>query len=595
MELRDKFVDIFKKHWGAILTALLMSFLVSAPVILFPLFAGSEYKGIDLAHFGTDEYYYLSRGKEVLEGHNLGQPILKEGKDLQDPTFTYAEKLSLLPFKMLGIGEKVNIATIYNIYNFVGVFILILLVYALVLLMGGNRLLGIAAAIFMVGGYSIIYNKGLFFDDFNAYGRSIYPYMSSVPFFGFLIALYQSLKTGKKVLIIVSGLLFGLLFYVYLYAWTFGLSVLGALFLIYIFKKDWRNLKTVTAIAIAGIFIGSFIIFGLAKFFTSPMGEQLSYFYHSVLSHQFIMSKVGLATLILFVIFSYKKTADQNRLFILSIIIAGWVALNQQIITGKLIQYGHYYWYFVVPLSIIVGIYIIWSLLPTNKLKNYFLWLLIVIAFINTAVGQYQSYLRDLPTRFYEQKYVPFLALLKNEPPTVVLTADDSDGYPFLINIFTDHDLFWQSAAATHAVSPERIKDALFVNMFLNKKARNDFSGYLIRAFDHPNQESALDLNIYQLIEGLASGFDSIKYQKLSNDRDPKILELREKLLASLEAEYKKRVGDQEKLLTVLNFYDVKYVFWDKNRFPEWDIGVLKTAKIILEKDGITLFTLNNQ
>src|SRR5258708_3789556 len=94
---------LLKRHFAAIIIALGLALLVAAPLIAFPIATGNEYRGINIAHI-SDEYFYLTRGKEALEGHGLGQPMLAEGKDASDETFSYAERILVSPLRILGIS-----------------------------------------------------------------------------------------------------------------------------------------------------------------------------------------------------------------------------------------------------------------------------------------------------------------------------------------------------------------------------------------------------------------------------------------------------------------------------------------------------------
>jgi hypothetical protein len=590
-----RIADFLKKnvleHWPIIVLGFLMTLLVSAPILVFPRVAGDRYQGINIAHFGTDEYYYLARGKEILEGHGLGQAILREGKMFQDPTFTYVEHLMLGPVKLLGLENKIDIVTIYNVYNLFGVFILILLVYGVAFSMSASRLFSAAAALFVIGGYSIIYNKGLFYDDFNAYGRTLYPYVSSLGLFAYLGLLHRSLKENRKILSVSAGLVFGLLFYVYFYAWTFTAAFTAILVLFYLIAKDYDRAKSVGLTFVIGFLVGGLLVAGLLKFFSSDVGRQLSYFFHSLKSQQFVMSKIGLATLVFFLWFSYKRPNDQNRIFILAIIFAGWLSLNQQIVTGRLVQYGHYYWYFVVPLSIIVGCYMIWSIKPESKVTAGFLWFLIAVAFLNTAVGQYRSIVADLAGKLYEQKYAPSLNLLKNRPASVVLTADDGVGYPFLVNIYTNDDLFWNSAAVLYYTPISRLKEALFVYSYLNRDARNNFSGYLKKSLNESKGDGQMIADLYRFIEGYEAGVDYYQYFEMTKiGNNQKIAEVRAWLLPALSAEYRLFSSNRRNVVGLLKKYGVGYVLWDEERFPNWDLTALGPLKALGPKGSVNLY-----
>ena len=109
--LRAASADVLRRHWGALAAASAMALIVASPLIAFPLYAGDAYNGINILHFGNDQHYYLTRGKEALEGHSLGQPFLAEGKEAQDPTFSYADMVVLAPARILGLSERVDIVS----------------------------------------------------------------------------------------------------------------------------------------------------------------------------------------------------------------------------------------------------------------------------------------------------------------------------------------------------------------------------------------------------------------------------------------------------------------------------------------------------
>jgi len=123
-----------QEHRMILVNAVIMAFLMVAPLVAFPIITRDSYKGINIANHGFDELWYLSRARDALDGHNLGNALFKEGKDAQDPYFSYVEKTIFFPLRALGISQYTNVATVYAILNTVGVFILMLLIYWLVVL-----------------------------------------------------------------------------------------------------------------------------------------------------------------------------------------------------------------------------------------------------------------------------------------------------------------------------------------------------------------------------------------------------------------------------------------------------------------------------
>ena len=59
------------------MAAVLLTLVIELPLILYPLVTHDTYRGINIAHFGSDEHFYLTRGKEALEGHTLGNSVLR--------------------------------------------------------------------------------------------------------------------------------------------------------------------------------------------------------------------------------------------------------------------------------------------------------------------------------------------------------------------------------------------------------------------------------------------------------------------------------------------------------------------------------------
>ena len=209
------------EHKIVIILSALMTFLVLSPVWSFPFMAGNSYKGINIAHFGSDAHLYLSSAREVFDGNKMGNLALREGKEKQDEFFTYNEIILLTPLRWLGLADNVNIVNVYYFYNIVGIFAILLLIYHAVLQMSGDKRISIASAIFVVGGYQIVYNKNLFYNDFNIYGRTMFPYIASLAFFIYFNLLIKAIKAPSFKKMFITGIWLGFLFYVYFFAWTF--------------------------------------------------------------------------------------------------------------------------------------------------------------------------------------------------------------------------------------------------------------------------------------------------------------------------------------------------------------------------------------
>ena len=123
--------NMFKKHGWIIICSLFLTMLIFGPLFMLPSVLGKDYQGINIIPFGSDAHAYLTRAREVLDGHKLGSPFIKEGKNEVDSLVSYSDYILLAPIKLLGLTQRVNIVTLYYIYAFIGVFFLIILIYFL--------------------------------------------------------------------------------------------------------------------------------------------------------------------------------------------------------------------------------------------------------------------------------------------------------------------------------------------------------------------------------------------------------------------------------------------------------------------------------
>jgi dolichol-phosphate mannosyltransferase len=580
---------VFRAHMLAIFGALIMTVLVSSTVIAFPFYAGDKYAGINIPNFGSDEHHYLTRGKEVLEGHNTGQIVLSIDKNLPDPTFSSIERILLFPITVIGAGEKVNIVTVYNILNFLGVFVLILILYAFSYALSRDKLLSLAAALFVIGGYSIVYHKTLFYNDFNIYNRSVIPYAATVPFFLYCLFLFRSHQGVRSFrhILAVGGLL-ALLFYEYFYAWTFALSLTGALFLIQLSLKRYQSALYIAASSIIALILAVPMLVGFVRYYTSPAAKQLSFFLLTSSGHTPVLSLIGSITLLLLGVYWFFHRNDRNIPYIIALISAGWIALNEQVLTGRYIQYGHYYWYFIVPLSIVVGVYMVGFLLPPQW-RRWFAYVLIALALINTVGGQYKSFFTTTDIRLHEQVYAPIITELQNLPKANVFAEDNGDTYPTLVTIYTDDDLYYHGLAESYNVPVDYMEESLLLHLYLNKEARKDPIGFLQNDLNAQNQDDYTAQ--YQEIEGYYSGFEYYPYKALYAQNASSLKPLRTAFLASLKQKYAELFPTPDSAKNLLVSRGVKYVVWDKMLNPEWDLAPLKLHELT-QSGSVVLYGL---
>ncbi|MBI5728700.1 MAG: hypothetical protein HY983_00435 [Candidatus Magasanikbacteria bacterium] len=600
--------NFFIEHKAIVLLATALGFFVISPSFLYPLLAGNSYRGVDIGSW-VDYSYYLGKGREILEGHSLGNDNLKIGKDASsDPHQVYIEYLFLGPLRLLGLGDVMAfyITQLYYVVAIFGIIGLALLIYFFILyLSGGNKLLAITIALFTIGGYTLVklYHDPVTMErpDFNMFVRPIIPLYGLLTLFAYLNVLIRSLRSDRWKNVYWSGLLFGTLFYVYPFTWTFAGALTGSLLLVYIVFRKTVQVKKVLAVMAIGLVVGSYTLVRTVTFPYSTMGKQIMYFAIDDTNNHtpYPVSKLSVLVLILLALYAYKNRKDESLPLLLAIVLASWICLNQQVITGQSPQLLHYFWYFTIPTSIVVGSYLAWSLVQSMQLKfvQKYGWIalvaLIVVAFFTTARQQYLGTLATFDLRQHAQDYRPIFDVLNRDPKPGVILDSQAFFAKYLI-VYTRHDLFWHSQALVFNTPIERIIDALYVYAYLDKETRNDFVARLKRSdYESGPGDYGDDRQypfIYRFLTSYWSGFSPNAYSFGLAAQNPVVMAKRDEGLSRLFDGYKK-VASSQGIMDILKKSEVNYIVWDRNQNPTWDLSFLKgKLQELVVSNGVYLY-----
>lgn len=609
---RSKIVNIFKfakSHWLVLFCATAMSFLVILPQLLFPLLSGNDYRGLNIGNFGDDDIGYYSKAKDFLCGNGLGNYALSIGKDNPDPHGLYIDVILLSPLRLLDKISEYNIVTIYMIYQFVGIIALILLIYTFIIQLSGHKFLATATAIFVIGGYRFILLYPImtahFRVDINIYSRPVMPYLSSIVFFVFLNFLVKAIKTNKWNYAVLSGVVFGLSFYTYAYAWTFSIILLACLFFFYVLKRDKAILKKIFIIISTGIVIGIYTFIHISFLFQSEIGHQITFFFGVHSGRYFApISKLAVLSFLLFIIFAIRNRDNKYSLLILSLILAGQIAMNQQLVTGKSVQVLHYFWYFIIPSIIVCNFYMLWVLCPERfkkRLAPGILFILIMLAFTHTAVVQYRVTEATFKYKQYAQQYKPIFDFLNKEDTRKVILISNRF-YGHMVTVYTNHDLFWGNVGVFYTPI-ERFTDALYVYGYLNNKSRADFTSYIMN-YDY-DDESVINIggqptemvsDIFFMLEsywyGQTYNVDNVAYSHLWAISDESVLKFRKNILAQLEQDFfdKKEKEKNDKVADILKEANVSYIIWDSELNPDWDLSNIPNLQKVASSNNVYLY-----
>lgn len=596
-----KFWDLIVAHRLVVASGVVLYLFLIFPLFIFPIAAEDYYKGIDVIYTSAgnaDAVFYLAKGKEVLEGHSLGNLFLKEGKNRQDINFSNAERIPTLPLKLLGLADKVDIVTVYNIYGFICLMVIIFLIYAFVFRISRDKLLSTLIPIVIIGAYLIIKDKALGYPESNMYLRPIQPATNIITLFIYLHLLYSAIKNNDRKFLILSGLMFGMLFYVAYFVWSFALAITGMLFLLYVFiKKDFVLAKRLLTILFFGLFIGSFRLWSLYKFYSGDVGKITIFFLAAAKDHTPIFHRMPLiATTFLFVIFGRRYKFEDYFWLFLAIILASWAALNQQIITGIQMQPDHYDQYFIIPFSFLISLYVLSSFVANKKARIFIFIFFTVVVSYSVFLSQWRYADKILSQRMRDQNYREIIDFLNKENGQKVILTAENNISGLLFSVYTQHDLFWTPLALLFDVPnmEQRTEEAICVNLYFDKESRAHSIGDKVLNPIRNNLVKCCQ-DTYVSYSAYKSGLSDLITYRLKEESDDSILvKKRSEIDENILEKCRNIAGDDIKVMQILDKYNVDYIVWDKVVNPNWDVSFIKGIKRVSSGSSIDLYRIED-
>ena len=467
-----------RKHYIAIILALITGIISIAPQLYFALSA-PEYAGIQM--FAADaEHHYLARIQEVRDGHpSLGNVFLPN-KDT--------------PYLAPGLGEIItaNLGRIlfldtiqFNVISkFIFPFTIFLLIYVFVYKIFASKNVAIISSALAFFGSDLTsgpsYIKELFYFtssavNFLPYTRPVNPQISAIFLFVSLYIIFKIIRGeggGRKNLPILLGVVSGLAIYAYVYVWSFLAVLIGLYFLYFLYSKNKECIKKFLYVILAHgiIAIPYWINFFQAKLhidYADAAARQGLFE-----SHEFVFSMWLAISLIAVLFFWPEKEYKNAKKFLLFIIIALWVAINQQIITGISLQQAHYHWFITKPLivSIIVAALFVYSLekiFRSRKMIILGIAVPIAILFYHAILIQISSYKYQYPYYIERQRYSAVISYLKGtyEDPKNIWT---SSGLSWLLPAYTHHNALNNNFVKYYLNNRDYLKKTLFLEYKLS-------------------------------------------------------------------------------------------------------------------------------
>lgn len=431
------------RHYLAFLFALTVGGIAVLPQLLAIRALGNVYTGIHL-FYPDDNTYYMARMQDILDGHGLiSSPFIYEYKNQFPLVYPIGEYLYALPSLFFYVPLAVTLIA----DKFLFPFTLFILVYILIYLLTNKprnisgKINAIAGGLLIILGYNLVDYKNTFQTFFHSaqslsllWTRPVNPVTGAVLIFIFLIFLWLHITQRSKTTLIASGVTISLMVG-YFFTWSLSLSIIFALGGIFFLTKRYADLKNLFFIIIVGFLVSIPYWYNVAQFITYPNNEAIASRNGMIITHGPLLNKFVIFTSSFFLLCFFieyrvkrnkKETMEMWWWFCSAMLLGSFLALNQQIVTGKAIWPYHFVQY-TIPLSFVVFITVFFNYIKPKFQRIWF----VGIAFILLVTLSYgffsvKGYAYELEKFKNTQRYAPILSWLKGnaEKDCVVLVRE---------------------------------------------------------------------------------------------------------------------------------------------------------------------------
>lgn len=570
--------QISKEHKVAIILALLLSAVSAFPQVYFRIDHNDINQGIEL----LPDSPWSPRVREVQDGHpNFGSIYYKDGKDLP----YLHQPLPSMVVAYMGEIFSLDINNTLLLSRLLLSFVVFFLIYGFVLLFSKDKFIALASASLLLFADSILSFSGLSAllhglspDSFLRLSRPVNPAMIYILLFGFLIPFWKFYNERKWKYGILSAIVLGLNFHSYFYSWTYLYAFGGLLVLTILFRKRWKEALRIGSVFVGGLVVAIPYVINLHRVSSFPTYEEAGIRLGIILTHGPLFTGFFVILALAFFLIFFPRENKEKYVFALGLLLTPFITMNQQILTGKIMQADHYHWFFHKPLGVILVLMTLSYLMLRHGWEKYrkIFFMIVVVISVGTGVFvQTHSYFYDKrdggQVAIERQKYGPVMDWLNtNATKEAVVLGNDETSH--LTVIYTPLNVFYHRAGyASLVATKERLLDSIFTFYRLRGVEARDAKEIFFQERDY------ISANIY-----------GIYYRKLLGDYgdipDDKI----EEILSLYQQELK--TASSPWLENILLKYNVEYLVWDKKGDPSWDLDKYRFLSKVAEFGDLVIY-----
>ena len=488
----------FRLHLLSFLFAALVGLLIWSPTYFATRSLGGEYQGVPFL-YQDNEDTYLARIHEIIDGHStVSSPMLADYKDSTAPVLPFGEYIYAI---MVFAGLPIQFVVIFSKFFLPAILFLLIYFFVFSLLSDGTetkdaRISALSCGALILLGYDIV-DMGRVLGVFSGSSASVYlspwsrlvnPVTGAIFLFAYLISLWKILEGRNRFFVVAGFLLAGMSGYIF----SFGLALIVAFLvvLLCLIQKKYTEALACVGNVFLGIVLNFSYWYRVLGLSATGAGLTESLRNGLFFTHEPLLNKVLLITFFLFVLASFflvkdKKTILEKKenlplVFSFLLLLAGFIVLNQQIVTGKTVWPQHFVQY-TIPFSFI-SIFVLAHFFLRSRFRS--LWICFVtlvsgiaVLFTFCSIGTYRNVQRDF---LDTQRYAPLLRYLNEraQPDCAVLVKEKVERIARLIPALTSCNVYMTSYNFI-GIPLERIEKNYLIYLRLNDVQASSIESYL--------------------------------------------------------------------------------------------------------------------
>ncbi len=320
--------------------------------------------------------------------------------------------------------------------------------------------------------------------EFLRFSRAINPQWTVTFFLINLSLLALWVKSSRRVFLYAAALCSFTLIYSYVYAWTYFFAIAGVLSLWFLSRRQWS--KVIDLLIFWLIIFAVFVpyLLHLSVLTQHPWYSETSMRLGMVLRHGPAIFSVWNAVFIGLALAS-RPLWPRTWPLLPATAIAGFIAFNQQLLTGHAIVPHHYNWYFIQPLASIFACALVLSIIPMQRfsvhLKTTFGVMLIMVCTMISSIQQWVGYNGIADFWGIQQPAAPVIKAVSTHIHTGQSVYSQDSSLLNLVPIYSSADVYYTNNANLFLTPDERSRFGYFLDLWLQgvtpEEAARDFFG----------------------------------------------------------------------------------------------------------------------